>query len=350
MNSKISSSEVSKLPSSKGVFGSRSKYAGNSLMESFASTLDSKKSIFDEQPTQNEEEDNKNDKDTVEEEVPLEAGTNTLLQEIEGRNINNNNNSNNNYNYNNNNNSFLIILINLGKIICMDGKTWKERGVGILKLNYPISNEKSPRIEAGTNTLLQEIEGRNINNNNNSNNNYNYNNNNNSFLIILINLVFTGEENETAQHSTRAKLFCMDGKTWKERGVGILKLNYPISNEKSPRIVMRADNVLKVILNVALFHRMHIERSQEKFIRLFAFEGDQLVHLAIKLPNINAVDGLFKAITDAIPSAKNQSHLVVSEESRGKKRKVEDLEEGDDDDDGPGGQKRNKMSIEFLLN
>ncbi|RHZ68100.1 hypothetical protein Glove_297g30 [Diversispora epigaea] len=132
MNSKISSSEVSKLPSSKGVFGSRSKYAGNSLMESFASTLDSKKSIFDEQPTQNEEEDNKNDKDTVEEEVPLEAGTNTLLQEIEGRNINNNNNSNNNYNYNNNNNSF---------------------------------------------------------------------------LIILINLVFTGEENETAQHSTRAKLF-----------------------------------------------------------------------------------------------------------------------------------------------
>ncbi|RHZ55839.1 hypothetical protein Glove_410g86 [Diversispora epigaea] len=233
MNSKISSSEVSNLHSSKGVFGSRSKYAGNSLMESFASMLDSKKSIFDEQPTQNEEEDNKNDKDTVEEEVPLEAGTNTLLQEIE---------------------------------------------------------------------------------------------------------VFTGEENETAQHSTRAKLFCMDGKTWKERGVGILKLNYPISNERSPRIVMWADNVLKVILNVALFHGMHIERSQEKFIRLFAFEGDQLVHLAIKLPNINAADGLFKAITDAIPSAENQSHLVVSEESKGKKRKVEDLEDGDDDEnDGPGG-------------
>ncbi|RHZ88975.1 hypothetical protein Glove_19g218 [Diversispora epigaea] len=278
MNSKISSSEVSNLPSSKGVFGSRSKYAGNSLMKSFASTLDSKKSIFDEQPIQNKEENNKNDKETMEEEVPLEVGTNTLLQEIEGRNINNNNNSNNNYNYNNNNNIF---------------------------------------------------------------------------LIILINLVFTREENETAQHSTRAKLFCLDGKTWKERGVRILKLNYPISNEKSPRIVMRTDNILKVILNVALFQGMHIERSQEKFIRLFAFEGDQLVHLAIKLHNINAVDGLFKAITDAIPLAKNQSHLVVSEESRGKKRKVEDLEGDDDDsnDDGPGDENAIKcLVIEFLLN
>ncbi|RHZ89062.1 hypothetical protein Glove_19g59 [Diversispora epigaea] len=234
MNNKISSSEVSNLSLNKGVFGSRSNYSGNSLMESFAHTLGPKKSIFEEQPKQNEEEDDENDKDNVEE-VPLEKETKTLFQEIE---------------------------------------------------------------------------------------------------------VFTGEENETARHSTRAKLFCMDGETVKERGVGTLRLNSPISNEKSPRIVMRADTILKVILNVALFHGMHIERLQEKFKRLFVFEGDQLVHLAIKLPNSNAADDLFKAIKDVIPPAKINRILV------GKKRKVKDLEEDDNDnnDDGPGERKRNKMS------
>ncbi|RHZ66071.1 hypothetical protein Glove_309g133 [Diversispora epigaea] len=102
MNNKISLSEVSNLSLNKGVFGSRFKYSGNSLMESFAHTLGSKKSIFEEQPTQNEEDD-KNDKDNVKK-VPLEKKTKTLFQEIEGRDIDNNNKSNNNYKNNNNNN------------------------------------------------------------------------------------------------------------------------------------------------------------------------------------------------------------------------------------------------------
>ncbi|RHZ59075.1 hypothetical protein Glove_365g290 [Diversispora epigaea] len=120
--------------------------------------------------------------------------------------------------------------------------------------------------------------------------------------------VLTGEENENTRHSIRAKLYCLDGQTWKERGVGTLKLNYPNNNENSPRLVMRADNVLRVILNVSLFHGMHIERSQEKFVRLFAFEGDILVHLAVKLPNSNAADDLYEAIMDAISPAQNQPH------------------------------------------
>ncbi|RHZ88162.1 hypothetical protein Glove_26g128 [Diversispora epigaea] len=206
---------LSTSPPNQGVFGSGSKYTRNSLMGSFASTLSSQRSnisIFDEQPSQNNEE-NDNDKDKeseAEEEVPFGTGTRTLLQELE---------------------------------------------------------------------------------------------------------VLTGEENEITQHSVRAKLYCMDGQTWKERGVGILRLNYPRNYEKSPRLVMRADGVLRVILNVALFHGMHVERSQEKFVRLFAFEGkgDLLVHLAIKLSNSNAADDLYDAIMDAIPPAQNQSHPRVNE-------------------------------------
>ncbi|RHZ89010.1 hypothetical protein Glove_19g39 [Diversispora epigaea] len=96
--------------------------------------------------------------------------------------------------------------------------------------------------------------------------------------------VLTGEEDEVTKYLVRAKLYCMDGQ-WKERGVGTLRLNYPKNNKKSPRLVMRSDNVFRVILNVALFNRMHIERSQDKFVKLIAFEG-KLVHLVIKVCNL----------------------------------------------------------------
>ncbi|RHZ82358.1 hypothetical protein Glove_109g418 [Diversispora epigaea] len=140
---------------------------------------------------------------------------------------------------------------------------------------------KKVPLETGTKTLLRELEGRNINDNN-----------------------------------YKQKLYCMDEKTWKEKGVGILRLNYPRNNGNSPQIVMRADTILKVILNVALFQGMHVERSQEKFIRLFAFEGDLLVHLAIKLNNSKAADDLYEAIMDAVPPAQNQSHPRANGESR----------------------------------
>ncbi|RHZ80967.1 hypothetical protein Glove_130g42 [Diversispora epigaea] len=132
--------------------------------------------------------------------------------------------------------------------------------------------------------------------------------------------VLTGEEDEVTRHLVRAKLYFMDGQ-WKERGVGTLRLNYPRNNKKSPRLVMRSDNVLRVILNVALFNGMHIERSQEKFVKLFAFE-DKLVHLAIKLSNSNAADELYEAIMDAITS--------LDEFFKNKEKEIDD---GDNNDD-----------------
>ncbi|CAG8505323.1 4361_t:CDS:2 [Diversispora eburnea] len=119
--------------------------------------------------------------------------------------------------------------------------------------------------------------------------------------------VLTGEENEITRHSVKAKLYCMVGQMWKERGVGTLKLNYPRNYENNPRLVMRADNVLRVILNVALFPGMHVERSQEKFIRLGVFEGGILVHLAVKVSDSKTADKLYRAIMVAIPPAQNQS-------------------------------------------
>ena len=116
------------------------------------------------------------------------------------------------------------------------------------------------------------------------------------------------------------QLFCMDrGHQWKERGVGMLKLNYPNNYEKSPRpprLVMRADGVLRVILNIALFNGMSVEKITRKICeKIVAFEGTSTtpVHFAIKLSNANAADDLFDAILEAIPiSSKSQYKLHQS--------------------------------------
>ncbi|RHZ76679.1 hypothetical protein Glove_194g151 [Diversispora epigaea] len=56
----------------------------------------------------------------------------------------------------------------------------------------------------------------------------------------------TGDE--ITQHSVRAKLYCMDG-TWKKRGIGTLRLNYPRNYKKLPRL---ADDLYKAIIDAIL--------------------------------------------------------------------------------------------------
>lgn len=46
---------------------------------------------------------------------------------------------------------------------------------------------------------------------------------------------------------------------------------------------MRADGVLRVILNVPLFAGMSCELAQDKFVRIVALEEGKLVHFAIKV-------------------------------------------------------------------
>ncbi|CAG8480076.1 5224_t:CDS:2 [Diversispora eburnea] len=120
--------------------------------------------------------------------------------------------------------------------------------------------------------------------------------NNINYVISAVNTlkVLTGEEDEVTLHTVRVKLFCME-EQWKERGVGSLKLNFSKSTVKAPRLV---------ILNITLFNGMHVEK-QDKFVRLFVYEGDKLVHLAIKLSNSKATDELYNAIIEAIPPTKN---------------------------------------------
>jgi Ran-binding protein 3 len=92
----------------------------------------------------------------------------------------------------------------------------------------------------------------------------------------LINVVMTGEEDETTifKCNARAFHFDKDAKAWKERGRGVLKLNRTTPSvdgfglasddegetkapaKKSGRLIMRTDGTLVVILNAAIYEGM----------------------------------------------------------------------------------------------
>lgn len=80
-----------------------------------------------------------------------------------------------------------------------------------------------------------------------------------------------------------------DDQSWKERGTGTLRVNVPKHSARDKaRLVMRADGVLRVILNVSLFKRMKCE-LHEKFVRIVAFEDAKPVHYAIKVSSTPCV-------------------------------------------------------------
>ncbi|RHZ80788.1 hypothetical protein Glove_132g154 [Diversispora epigaea] len=231
-------------PQPQGVFGFGTKYARSSFMGGFAnmalSSQKSNMSIFDEQISQNNDEEKVNT-NNVEEEVPFKTGTQTLLQESEVLTGEENEITEHSVR---------------AKLYFLDEQTWKERGVGILKINYPRNYETSPRLVMRTENVLR---------------------------VILNVALFRGMHVERSQEKFLSNSNAADTlyEAIRDGCVGILKINYPRNYETSPRLVMRTENVLRVILNVALFRGMHVERSQEKF-----------------LSNSNAADTLYEAIRD----------------------------------------------------
>ncbi|KAL4797098.1 hypothetical protein BDV19DRAFT_377815 [Aspergillus venezuelensis] len=95
----------------------------------------------------------------------------------------------------------------------------------------------------------------------------------------------TGEEEEKTYFACKAKLFHFSDKEWRERGLGNFKVNVKVvdgvEDKKSARMVMRADGVLRVMLNTALFKGMKVgdaagNEPRSKQIHLASFEGNPL--------------------------------------------------------------------------
>lgn len=91
-----------------------------------------------------------------------------------------------------------------------------------------------------------------------------------STILLTETKVATGEENEITRFSARAKLFEFEGGEWRERGLGNVKVNV---KEESARVIMRADGILRLLLNTRIFVGMSFEIVQEKSVRLVAFNA-----------------------------------------------------------------------------
>ncbi len=92
-------------------------------------------------------------------------------------------------------------------------------------------------------------------------------------------------------YQTRAKLFMMEGEgAWKERGVGLLKLNRRRDDGSGARLVMRADGVLRVILNTALYVGMSC-LEDGKHVRMTIFEAGERRFVTIRVGRrVNSAD------------------------------------------------------------
>ncbi|CAO3700671.1 unnamed protein product [Rhizopus stolonifer] len=133
--------------------------------------------------------------------------------------------------------------------------------------------------------------------------------------------VKTGEEDENTIYQTKAKLLILDGNTgnWKERGVGTFRINTKDEENKSTpqaRLVMRADSVYKLILNLLLFPGMKVFIMQEKFVRFAGFEKisnedgadeTKLVNFALKLSNSFAAQEVYETISAHLPASTKEN-------------------------------------------
>ncbi|KAJ1909841.1 hypothetical protein IWQ60_010962 [Tieghemiomyces parasiticus] len=87
---------------------------------------------------------------------------------------------------------------------------------------------------------------------------------------------------------------------WRERGVGILKVNRSIADPPVSRLIMRSESVHRVILNAKIFKQMSAEIAQDKFVRIGVVgENNAIVRYAIRCKNRDLAQQLYDAIDEA---------------------------------------------------
>lgn len=108
-------------------------------------------------------------------------------------------------------------------------------------------------------------------------------------------LVETGEEEEKTYFSSKAKLFHFTNKQWKERGLGTFKINVKEGaadsengGKVSARMIMRADGVLRVMLNSPIFKGMPVgeangDEPKDKTVNLASIENGTTTPLALRV-------------------------------------------------------------------
>ncbi|EAW13949.1 Ran-binding domain-containing protein [Aspergillus clavatus NRRL 1] len=119
----------------------------------------------------------------------------------------------------------------------------------------------------------------------------------------------TGEEEEKTYFSCKAKLFQFTNKEWKERGLGTFKVNVKVKDgkedKKAARMLMRADGVLRVMLNSPIFKGMKVgdgagSEPKSKQIHLAGVEDGRTVPLLLRTGNEELAKELYHVIQDLL--------------------------------------------------
>ncbi|KAL1861983.1 hypothetical protein Plec18170_000807 [Paecilomyces lecythidis] len=114
----------------------------------------------------------------------------------------------------------------------------------------------------------------------------------------------TGEEEEVTYFSCKAKLFGFSGKEWKERGLGTFKVNVrePTGEgKKTARLIMRADGVLRVMLNTPIFNGMTVgdatgKEPSTKQLHLASLENGRSVPLLLRTGSNDIAKELYHVV------------------------------------------------------
>jgi hypothetical protein len=115
---------------------------------------------------------------------------------------------------------------------------------------------------------------------------------------FLSTTVETGEEQEKTYFSCKAKLFQFTNQEWKERGIGTFKVNVRVTDgredKKAARMIMRADGVLRVMLNQPLFKGMKVgdpsgNEPKSKQVNLVGYEDGRTVPLLLRVRHSSTI-------------------------------------------------------------
>ncbi|KAA8650589.1 hypothetical protein EYZ11_010055 [Aspergillus tanneri] len=119
----------------------------------------------------------------------------------------------------------------------------------------------------------------------------------------------TGEEEEKTYFSCKAKLFQFSDGEWRERGIGTFKVNVKVTDGKedknTARLIMRADGVLRVMLNTPIFKGMNVgdasgNEPKSKQIHLASLESGRSVPILLRTGSEDLAKELYQVVCDLL--------------------------------------------------
>jgi hypothetical protein len=111
--------------------------------------------------------------------------------------------------------------------------------------------------------------------------------------------VVTGEEEEDTKFEAKAKLFLKSGLEWKERGIGVFRVNASKSDPKKIRMLMREERTRAALLNVPI----------DKTFSVVSKDPKGFIFSSVASGNVQAY--LLRGLKSDASSTENPTHQII---------------------------------------